>query len=86
MTVLTVRNLKAEVHQQLREQAARHGRSMEAEARAILEAGVGADPGDLVSLLRGFAAAVEPSEAELATIFTKRNPESQRPIVLGDDA
>jgi plasmid stability protein len=35
-TTLTIRNLDAAVKQQLRVRAAQHGRSMEAEARAIL--------------------------------------------------
>jgi antitoxin FitA len=37
MAVLTVRNLPEEVHRALRLRAAQHGRSMEAEVRAILE-------------------------------------------------
>lgn len=36
MPVLTIRNLPADVHARLRVRAARAGRSMEAEARAIL--------------------------------------------------
>ncbi len=40
MPVLTVRNLPDEVHRGLRVQAARNGRSTEAEVRAILEAAV----------------------------------------------
>ncbi len=36
MARLTVRNLPDEVHRALRVRAARHGRSIEAEARAIL--------------------------------------------------
>jgi plasmid stability protein len=36
MAVLNIRNLPAEVHSRLRVRAARAGRSMEAEARAIL--------------------------------------------------
>ena len=43
MPILTVRNLDPAVHQRLRELAAAHGRSMEAEARAILAAGVRRD-------------------------------------------
>ncbi len=38
MAMLTVRNLPDEVHRALRVRAARHGRSMEAEVREILEA------------------------------------------------
>jgi plasmid stability protein len=40
MPVLTVRNLPDEVHRALRVRAARHGRSTEAEIRAILEKAV----------------------------------------------
>lgn len=40
MAMLTVRNLPDEVHQALRVQAAINGRSMEAEARAILKKAV----------------------------------------------
>jgi plasmid stability protein len=36
MAVLTIRNLPEDVHAHLRVRAARHGRSMEAEVRAIL--------------------------------------------------
>ena len=38
MASLNVRNLSDATHQALRIQAARHGRSMEAEVRAILDA------------------------------------------------
>jgi plasmid stability protein len=37
MAMLTVRNLPEEVHRALRVRAAQHGRSTEAEVRAILE-------------------------------------------------
>jgi plasmid stability protein len=40
MAMLTVRNLPDEVHRALRVRAAQHGRSMEAEAREILESAV----------------------------------------------
>lgn len=40
MPVLTVRNLPDEVHRGLRVRAAKHGRSTEAEVRAILEEAV----------------------------------------------
>jgi plasmid stability protein len=40
MATLTVRNLPDEVRDQLRVRAARNGRSMEAEARAVLAASV----------------------------------------------
>lgn len=40
MPVVTVRNLPEETHRALKLRAARHGRSTEAEIRAILEAAV----------------------------------------------
>ncbi|GAB4196345.1 MAG: plasmid stabilization protein [Wenzhouxiangellaceae bacterium] len=40
MAMLTVRNLPDEVHRALRVRAARHGHSMEAEVRQILESAV----------------------------------------------
>jgi plasmid stability protein len=40
MSAVTVRNLSDEVHRGLRARAARHGRSTEAEIRAILEAAI----------------------------------------------
>ncbi|MBN2907608.1 MAG: Arc family DNA-binding protein [Rhodobacteraceae bacterium] len=40
MAILTVRNLPDEVHRALRVRAAMHGRSTEAEVRAILEEAV----------------------------------------------
>jgi plasmid stability protein len=54
MAVLTIRNLPDDVHDKLRLQAAKHRRSVEAEARALLAAGVGerveSEPGRLSSL------------------------------------
>ena len=40
MAILTVRNLPDEVHRALRVRAAKHGRSTEAEVRALLEEAV----------------------------------------------
>lgn len=40
MPTLTIRGLDEETHARLRVQAAQHGRSMEAEVRAILQASV----------------------------------------------
>lgn len=40
MPTLTIRNIPGDVKQRLRVRAAEHGRSMEAEARAILERSV----------------------------------------------
>lgn len=48
MAVLTVRKVPDNVHRALRRRAARHGRSTEAEVRAILESAV--NPEDRVKL------------------------------------
>lgn len=40
MAILTIRNLSDDVHRALRERAAQHGRTVEAEAREILSAAV----------------------------------------------
>ena len=40
MSAITIRNLSAETHRALRVRAAEHGRSTEAEVRAILEEAV----------------------------------------------
>ena len=48
MAVLTIRNLPEEIRKRLRVRASRNGRSMEAEARAIIAVAVNAPaPGDL---------------------------------------
>lgn len=57
MRTLTIRQLDERTHARLRERAARHGRSVEAEVRAILDATT-SRPGAniLVSLHKAFAA------------------------------
>ncbi|WP_112239475.1 FitA-like ribbon-helix-helix domain-containing protein [Kribbella monticola] len=58
MAVITVRNLDDHIKQRLRVRAARHGRSMEAEVRAIIVDAVSEeDPGEnfLMALHRRFA-------------------------------
>ena len=54
MAILTVRGLDPVVQAKLRERAARHGRSMEAEARAVISAVVLQDeePTDLARAIR----------------------------------
>jgi plasmid stability protein len=49
MSALSIRNLDDRVKERLRIRAARHGRSMEAEVRAILTDAVG-EPGDAPGL------------------------------------
>jgi plasmid stability protein len=60
MAAITVRNLDDHVKQRLRVRAAQHGRSMEAEVRAIIVEAVGAEeePKNLLVALREAALAV----------------------------
>jgi plasmid stability protein len=46
MATLTIRGLDPVTHARLRVEAARHGRSMEAEVRAILQERLTLDPGE----------------------------------------
>ena len=86
MSSIVVRGLDESVKARIAAQAKQHGRSMEAEARAILEAGVSGGGDDMIAALRRFAQHVRPTDEELATIFPPRNQELQRPIVLGDQS
>jgi plasmid stability protein len=47
MATLTIRNLPEEVHDALRRQAAEHRRSMEAEAREVLQAAIRPRPSEV---------------------------------------
>lgn len=85
MPILTVRNLNPEVHQLLRERAARHGRSMEAEARVIIEDAVTPPKTDLVTLVRRFADEVQITDDERPIVFPPRSKERQREVDLGGD-
>ena len=51
MSALSIRNLDDHVKERLRVRAARHGRSMEAEVRAILTEAV-AEPGETLGLFQ----------------------------------
>jgi len=61
MATLTIRNLPDHVRDELRVRAARNGRSMEAEARALLEKGVVTEPASNEAGAKGSAL----SEAEI---------------------
>ena len=67
MAMITVRGLDPLVHVKLRERAARHGRSMEAEVRAVLADAVREDrePTDLVALIHEHFGDLPPGYADL---------------------
>ena len=52
MASLTLKDIPRRLHQQLKERAARHRRSMSKEALACLEQAIAAEPVDAVALLR----------------------------------
>jgi len=82
MAALTVRNLPDEVHRALRMRAAAHGRSTEAEVRAILEDSVNPAGGlRLGSLLHDIARKAKLTDAEVDRI-TQRDRSPPRDVNL----
>ena len=82
MAVLNIRNLSNSVHKRLRIRAAQHGRSMEAEARAILTEVCGRKemeytaknlPRLIVELYRG-----NPPKNAVEDLIAERRKEAQR--------
>lgn len=72
MATITVRNLDGDVQQRIRERAAAHHRSMEAEARAILTDAVSTD--DLASAWLDLARSHGGVELELPSRSVARDP------------
>ncbi len=80
MATLTVRNLPDEVHRALRARAALHGRSTEAEVRALLEEAVKPQGRlKLGSMLTQVGREMKLSDDEVALI-SQRNPALPRPM------
>ncbi len=74
---LTIRNLDPALKQRLRVQAARHGHSMEAEARRILSEGIGGEVNtapNLAEAIRRRFAALGGVELELPLRTPPREP------------
>lgn len=83
MPMLTVRNIPEEVHRALRVRAARHGRSTEAEVRAILEEAV--KPGGRVllgTLLAAIGHEASLSDEEVAALEQARDRTPAEPASL----
>lgn len=77
MASITIRGLDPKLKERLRVQAARHGRSMEEEARAILRQGVatpGRKPKDLATAIRDRFKDVGGVELELPVREAMREP------------
>nr|WP_232210455.1 Arc family DNA-binding protein [Nitrococcus mobilis] len=82
--MLTVRNLPNEVHRALRVRAARHGHSMEAEVRAILEAAVTPEGRvKLGSLLADIGRRTKLTDEEFAVFEQVRDKSLARALNLG---
>ena len=81
MAMLTVRNLPDEVHRALRVRAARHGHSMEAEVRGILELAVSPQGRvKLGSLLADMGRRAKLSDEEFAVFEQVRDKAPAHPV------
>ncbi len=81
MAMLTVRNLPDEVHRALRVRAARHGHSMEAEVREILESVVSPEGRvKLGSLLADMGRRAKLSAEEFSIFEQVRSKSPARPV------
>ena len=81
MATLTVRNITDEVHRALRVRAARHGHSMEAEVRGILESAVSPERRvKLGSLLADMGRRAKLTAEEFAVFEQVRNKAPARPV------
>ncbi|GAC1629957.1 MAG: plasmid stabilization protein [Nevskia sp.] len=81
MAMLTVRNLSDEVHRALRVRAARHGQSMEAEVREILESVVSPEGRvKLGSLLADIGRQAKLTDKEFALFEQVRDKTPARPL------
>ena len=77
MASMTIRNLDEKLKARLRVQAARHGRSMEDEARDILRAALSTEPSSARTLADAIRARIEPLggvELEIAPREAMREP------------
>lgn len=77
MATMTIRNLDDDLKARLRVRAARHGRSMEEEARSILRSTLQAEPLSGQSLVKGIRELVAPYggvELELPKREAPRDP------------
>ena len=81
MAMLTVRNIPDEVHRALRVRAARHGQSMEAEVRAILESAISPQGRvKLGSLLADMGRRAKLTDDEFAVFEQVRSKAPARPV------
>lgn len=77
MSTLTIRQLDERTHARLRSRAAKHGRSVEAEVRAILDAAVDLPQTNILLALRESVAEVGGAE-----LFIPPRTDPPRPVDL----
>ena len=83
MAMMTVRNIPDEVHRALRVRAAMHGRSTEAEVRAILEDSVKAEGRiKLGSMLAEIGRQAKLTDEEFAVIEQVRDKTPAKPVTF----
>lgn len=81
MAMLTVRNISDEVHRALRVRATKHGHSMEAEVRGILESAVSPQGRmKLGSLLADMGRRAKLTDEEFAVFENVRSKAPARPV------
>jgi antitoxin FitA len=81
MAMLTVRNITDEVHRALRVRAAKHGHSMEAEVREILESAISpAGRVRLGSLLADVGRQAKLTDQEFTVFAQVRDKSPARPV------
>lgn len=81
MAMLTVRNISDEVHRALRVRATKHGHSMEAEVRGILESAVSPQGRmKLGSLLADMGRRAKLTDEEFAVFENLRSKAPARPV------
>ena len=78
MAAIVIRNLSPETHRALQARAARHGRSTEAEVRAILDEAV--RPAERVKLGSALAALAEPLGGLDIEISRDKTPAEPMPL------
>ena len=83
MPAMTIRNIPDEIHRGLKVLAASHGRSAEAEARAILAAAIRPDE-RVGSALASIWAPLALTEEECATIEAARDRKPAEPMDLSE--
>ncbi|HEB92338.1 MAG TPA: Arc family DNA-binding protein [Gammaproteobacteria bacterium] len=81
MAMMTVRNIPDEIHRALRVRAAMHGRSTEAEVRAILEESVKAEGRlKLGSMLARIGRQAEVTDEDIESIEKIRDKTPAKPV------